>query len=171
MCGCIQAAIYAVPGFDAAVHTGYDLMQAVAGVMKDTFVGILMSKRYTEVVEQHEAAVHKRFGRRRPWELSAEDIQVAKEVLQLIASVTDSRVTGSRFARLLAPGESKKSHAMHVLASPYGECLLCCTGGASTSPVLINNTTGGGYRALLAEHTTFIGEEAEGGPAQPIESL
>ncbi len=117
----LQASIFKLPGFDAAVHTGYDLMHAVAGVMKDTFVGLLQSKRYTPVVEAHEAQVNRRFSRQRPWELDAESLHYATEALKLICAATNSRMTGSRFLRLFSIGEKKKSHMMHVLASPYGK--------------------------------------------------
>ena len=45
-----------------------------------------------------------------------------REALRTVVERTDSRVTGSRFARLLDASKKNKSHAMAVLASSYGAC-------------------------------------------------
>ena len=123
-CVCVQA-IFRLPGFTTDLHVGYDLMHTVSGVIKDTYVRCLQGLRYSDAVHQFEVSENNRFRRhprgQEPWRASSRDIVSFKKALGNIARTTSSRVTGSRFKNLLSPGQKNKSHAMFLLAGPYGE--------------------------------------------------
>lgn len=117
-----QASIFSCPGFDAHSHIGPDGMHTIAGIIKDTFLGCFQSTRYSDKVALYEHQTNNRFEGVRPWEAPTEDQRQFKKALVRLAEASDSRMLGRRFTTLLDKGHKNKSHAMFVLAGPYGEC-------------------------------------------------
>jgi len=120
-----KPALFGCPGFQHNRHTGYDIMHLVAGIMKDSVVGLMTGKRWTETVSEYERTSNGNRFRdvrgRHPFLATPTELQHMQAALHNIVQAADSRVVGSRFLRLLSPSKKNKSHAYAVLASDFGE--------------------------------------------------
>lgn len=121
----MQCVFYKLHYFCIRKCSAYDAMHTIAGNIKDILIKGLLGKRYTEAIQRYEAEVNGRWegltGPDLPFHMSAADLEAFEKALALIADCTPSRMTGSRFKKLLKASKQSRAHAMFVLASPYGE--------------------------------------------------
>jgi hypothetical protein len=120
-----------LPGFDAARHTGFDIMHLTAGLVNDSVVGLLTLRRHKDWVRELEQTRNgNRFRTGDSFASSAADMARIQDALQNIVAAADSRIAGSRMLRLMHSSKKNKSHTMSVLASDYGERHGCVMGRA-----------------------------------------
>lgn len=115
-------ALLQLPGFDAARHTGFDIMHLTAGLVNDTVVGLLTLRRHKDWVREFEWTRNgNRFRTGDSFAASADDKARIQQAVQNIVQAADSRMAGSRVLRLMHSSKKNKSHTMSVMASDYGE--------------------------------------------------
>jgi hypothetical protein len=110
------------PGFDIAKHIGYDVMHIAAGLVKDSAVGVITKRRWKDWVREFEVQHNNnRFSGHEPFAANMDELACIEQALLHIVDTTDSRIAGSRVARLLHSSKKNKSHTMSLMGSDFGK--------------------------------------------------
>jgi hypothetical protein len=125
-----RLALCCLPWFDTQLHVGYDVMHTVGGVVKDTALRLLTSARVSDGMLAYERTANHRFLSSKPWEATQQQLDFMQTLLANVVEASPSRMTGSRFLRLLSRNKKQKSHALMVFASSMGMYVLAALYGS-----------------------------------------
>lgn len=146
--------MFQVAYFDTSLHIGPDAAHTIGGCIADVVLKCMESRRYTPTVHTCEQYLQRFDTDVQPWCISHTDKAAAVTALGGIVATTISRMTGSRFAKLFAPGKKNKLHNSFVLASPYGRSLA--GEGQVGAETFADGTAVQQHKAALQQHNTAV---------------